>query len=118
MTRRRLPNHLRTVRTSCALPPKKLALLLGLKHRNAVSRYELHARRPRLMTALACEVVFGKPVSRLFSRYFREVEEQVIARAYRLYQSVEHRDDDAGKKQARLLLAIVSRAKRRHKDHA
>lgn len=105
-----LRSYLVTERKRWALSQKHLAVLLGSKTSNRTSRHERHLRTPDLKTALAYEVIFGVPLRRLFKGLYEEVEEEVIARAYRLYLTVEHRQDQAGKKKAALLKAMMDRA--------
>jgi len=67
MATRRLPNYLRTHRKHSALSQSDISFLVGLKDKSELSRYERRVRQPSLRTALACQEVFGTPVSELFA---------------------------------------------------
>lgn len=67
MATRRLPNYLRTYRKHSGLSQSEVAYLIRLKDKSDLSRYERSARQPSLRTALACQEVYGKPVSELFA---------------------------------------------------
>ena len=67
MATRRLPNYLRTYRKHSGLSQSDISFLIGLKDKSDLSRYERRVRQPSLRTALACQEVFGTPVSELFA---------------------------------------------------
>ncbi len=67
MAIRRLPNYLRTYRKHSGLSQSEVAFLIRLKDKSELSRYERNVRQPSLRTALACQEVYGKPVSELFA---------------------------------------------------
>lgn len=67
MVTRRLPNYLRTYRKHSGLSQGEVAFLIRLKDKSDLSRYERSARQPSLRTALACQEVYGEPVSELFA---------------------------------------------------
>jgi len=67
MATRRLPNYLRTYRKHSGLSQSEVAFLIRLKDKSDLSRYERSVRLPSLRVALACQEVFGKPVSELFA---------------------------------------------------
>jgi len=67
MATRRLPNYLRTYRKHSGLSQSEVSFLIRLKDKSELSRYERSARQPSLRTALACQEVYGKPVSELFA---------------------------------------------------
>lgn len=110
MARRPLRNYLRTWRKRWALSQKQLALLLGFQTCTHLSKYEHDQRLPSLRSALACEIIFGVPVSTLFEGLHAEVEEEVMRRAYALYERVELRTDAAGVRKRELLKAMLARA--------
>src|SRR2546426_279460 len=66
MATRRLPNYLRTHRKYSGLSQSEVSFLIRLKDKSELSRYERSLRQPSLRTALACQEVFGTPVSELF----------------------------------------------------
>ena len=63
----RLENYLRTYRKQSGLTQDEVGFLLGRHNGAQVSRYEKRHRLPPLETALACEEIFGIPVSELFA---------------------------------------------------
>jgi len=67
MATHKLENYLRTYRRRSGLTQREVAFLLGWETGTQVSRYEKRRRLPPLATALACEAVFGVPVSELFA---------------------------------------------------
>ncbi len=67
MAARRLNNYLRTYRKYSGLSQGEVAFLIRLKDKSDLSRYERSVRQPSLRTALACQEVYGKPVSELFA---------------------------------------------------
>src|SRR6266496_5172960 len=67
MATRRLPNYLRTYRKHSGLSQSEISFLMRLRDKSELSRYERNIRQPSLRTALACQEVYGKPVSELFA---------------------------------------------------
>lgn len=67
MATRRLPNYLRTYRKHSGLSQSEVSFLMRLKDKSELSRYERNLREPSLRTALACQEVYGRPVSDLFA---------------------------------------------------
>ena len=108
MARKPLPNYLRTQRKRWALSQTQLSLLLG--YQGCVGKYEANTRLPSLRTALACEVIFGVPVGQIYAGIYSDVEEEVMRRAYALYETVENRTDPAGKRKCQLLREMLARA--------
>lgn len=88
----------------------QVAFLFGNRSGGLVSRYEHGNRTPNLRTALACEVIFGVPLRTIFRGMYEAVEEQVMARAYELYQELEHRTDPDSLKSLQLLKEMLARA--------
>lgn len=81
MAHRKLPNYLRTHRKRLDLTQDQVAFLLGSKGGAKICRYEQFEREPSLRTALACEVIFSRPVRELFAGIYDEVERTVSNRA-------------------------------------
>jgi transcriptional regulator with XRE-family HTH domain len=79
-----LPNYLRAKRKQISLSQEEVAFLLGMKGMDKggkVSRDENHARIPALETALAYEVIYGKPIRELFAGLYDEIARDVSSRA-------------------------------------
>ena len=81
MTSQRLPNYLRAYRKRAALSQEEVAYLLGCLSGAKVCRYERFLREPELVTALACQIIFRRPVGELFPGILEKVEREVISRA-------------------------------------
>jgi len=79
-----LTNYLRTNRNRLGLSQEEVAFLLGFKGPDKgvkVCRDEKFARVPNLQTALAYEVMYGKPVRELFAGLYEQIEKEVAERA-------------------------------------
>src|SRR6185503_14836953 len=76
----KLSTHLRGNRKRSALSQDEIAFLLGVESGAKMSRYERFLRNPRLVTALALEVIFQKPIRELFPGLYRQVSDSVISR--------------------------------------
>lgn len=81
MTSPLLPNHLRANRKRLALSQDDVALLLGIRDGTNVCRYERFLHAPDLEAALACEVIFQRPISELFPGLYQKIEKKVAQRA-------------------------------------
>lgn len=79
-----LPNYLRANRKRLGLSQDEVAFLLGAENGTKVCRYERFTREPGFHAALACEVVFQRPLRELFAGLYEEIEREVAARAKRL----------------------------------
>src|SRR5690242_18372054 len=80
----RLENYLRAYRKKSGLTQREVAFLLGCQNGAQVSRYEKRKRLPPLATALACEAVFGTPVSELFAGLRERVGQDIEKRLMEL----------------------------------
>lgn len=101
MATRRLDNYLRTYRRRSGLTQREVAFLLGCETGAQVSRYEKRKRVPPLRTALACEAVFGIPVSELFGGVRQTVGTEIDRRLNQLRSRLE--SQPARGRDARLL---------------
>jgi len=70
VTRPKLHNYLRTYRKRAGLSQREMALLLGCRSTDKVSKYECFRRLPALQTAFAYEATFHVPVRELFAGVF------------------------------------------------
>lgn len=78
-----LPNYLRTNRKQFAFSQEEVAFLLGMKGMDKggkVSRDENYSRIPTLETALAYEVIYGKPIRELFAGLYEQIAGEVSSR--------------------------------------
>src|SRR5579862_5613640 len=79
-----LHNYLRMNRKRLALSQEEVGFLLGFNGESKgikVCRDEKFVREPNLHTALAYEVIYGRPVRELFAGIYQKIEEDVGARA-------------------------------------
>ena len=67
MTHKRLDNYLKAYRRQSGLTQSEVAFLLGSENGEQVCRYEKRRHLPPIETALACEAIFGAPISELFA---------------------------------------------------
>src|SRR6266852_154317 len=84
MTPHRLENYLRSYRKQSGLTQDEVGFLLGRRNGAQVSRYEKRHRLPPLETALACEAIFGVPVSELFAGVRQAVGRDILKRRLEL----------------------------------
>jgi transcriptional regulator with XRE-family HTH domain len=89
MPPRRLDNYLLAFRKKSGLTQREVAFLLGCENGAQVSRYEKRRRLPPLVTALACEAVFGVPVSELFAGLRDAAKKEVGKRLLALKSQLE-----------------------------
>jgi transcriptional regulator with XRE-family HTH domain len=89
MATRRLPNYLRTYRKYSGLSQGEVSFLVRLKDKSELSRYERSVRQPSLRTALACQEVFGLPVSELFAGLNDSVAKDTHNQMRKLHGSIE-----------------------------
>jgi transcriptional regulator with XRE-family HTH domain len=80
----KLPHYLKAERKRSSLTQTDVAALFGIESASKISRYERGTRLPTLKTALAYEVIFGRPVADLFSGTYRKERGTVAQRARRL----------------------------------
>jgi transcriptional regulator with XRE-family HTH domain len=80
MVPERLDNYLRARRKQSGLTQTELAFLVGYENAAQMSRYEKRHTLPPLETAIACEAIFGVPITELFAgtrqRIVRSVEKR------------------------------------------
>ena len=106
MASNRLPNYLRGHRKRLGLSQTEVALLLGAGTGAKMCRYENFNRIPTLATALACEVIFKKPVSELFAGLYQQVGRKVSHRAARELKRRKGKGDELTRAM-RLLLELA-----------
>jgi transcriptional regulator with XRE-family HTH domain len=103
-----LPNYLRPHRKRLALSQEEVAFLVGVNGENKAikaSRDENGVREPTLRTALAYELIYGKPVRELFSGLYGQVEQEVKERA----KILSYRNGKPNPKRREILINLVSK---------
>src|SRR5262245_45414563 len=110
----KLKNYLRSYRLRWGLTQTELAYLVGLLSGTTISRIERHLQKPSLLIALACHAIFGIPPVELFPAVFGEVEEDVMRRAYGLYERLQGSKSAATKTKLDCLEEALARAKARN----
>ena len=85
-------NCVRTLRQRTALTQRELAFLIS-RSQTTVSSMEYGDTTPYLDAALALQVLFRLPPKELFSRYYEQVEDAVMARAADLIRELEDSTD-------------------------
>lgn len=103
-------NHLRRHRRQWALSQEQVALLLGLRARSIVSKYERGRGTPQLRYALAYQFVFGVRLEDLFPDLSRDVVDRVMQAAARLDEQSRDQGDPAAQRRAEFLRAMIRRA--------
>src|SRR5436190_3638342 len=74
-------NHLKRHRRRLAFSQDEIAFLLGGRCGSKMSRYECFVRCPKLVTALAYEIIFGISVRELFMGTYEETKSNLVVRA-------------------------------------
>lgn len=110
MAQRPLRNYLRSHRRRWALSQEQLSVLLGFRSAAQLSKFERNERLPNLKTALAFEIIFGVPLGDICEGLRAEVEEEVMRRAYALYERLEHQEDPTSLRNRELLMEMLARA--------
>jgi transcriptional regulator with XRE-family HTH domain len=77
----KLPHYLHIERRRAGFTQRDVAVLLGIRSESKISRYERRRSLPPLQTALAYEVIFGRPVAQLFPGTYAAVRQLVRRRA-------------------------------------
>jgi transcriptional regulator with XRE-family HTH domain len=72
------------MRRNRSLPQKQLAILLGLRVRRQLVRYEIAESLPTFEMALLLEIALGVRLSELYPNLYAELQSLVLARAERL----------------------------------
>ena len=105
-----LTNYLRTNRKRLALSQEEVAFLLGFHGESKgakVCRDEKFTREPSLLSALAYEAVYQKPVRELFAGLYEQTEQEVAERAKILTYRIDRKPNP---KRQQLLTNLVSKA--------
>ena len=110
--KKKLDCYLRPYRRRWGFTQKELAYLFGSKS-STVSRLENRQRQPSLMVAFACLIIFGTSPIELFPGLFAEIEEDVMTRAYDLYERLQGNSSKAARIKLDFLEEAFTRAKAR-----
>ena len=102
-----LSNYLRSNRKRLVLSQGEVAFLLGRETSAEVSRYENFERLPSLETALAYEVICGRPLSEIFGGVYQRAEREVAERAQILASRTNGKRDPA-KREMLDQLAVIN----------
>lgn len=81
MSKRKLPEYLRSYRKRVGLSQSEMAYLLGLNSATSVSRFERREQLPDLRRAFAYQVILSVSVESLFAGVFEEVKRETERRA-------------------------------------
>lgn len=93
MTSPQLLNYLRAHRKRLGLSQDDVAYLLGVESGAKVCRYERFVREPGLRAALACEVIFQRPIRELFPGLYQQIERDVACRARALTRKMDRQGE-------------------------
>lgn len=103
-------SYLRTNRREWALTQKELAFLFGRKSSTHISRLEQGKRVPPIDIVLASEILFDKTPRALYPQFYAAIEEEVLARASRLYERLEHKKNNTNARKKEFLAIVLKRA--------
>jgi transcriptional regulator with XRE-family HTH domain len=84
-------NYLKTYRLKSGLSQQDIANIIEYKDSGEVSRHERSETMPGLAGALAYEVIFRVPASKLFAGMYEVVEHDIESRLRELERSLERR---------------------------
>jgi transcriptional regulator with XRE-family HTH domain len=104
------PHYLRSCRRRASLSQRDVAVLLGVRAISKISRYERNVMLPPIKTALAYQIIFGRPVAKLFCGAYHLIRIEVRRRASKLAENlseISHSALDARRKES--LQAILRR---------
>lgn len=102
--------YLRTLRLQWGLTQKELASLLPKGSRNRVSFVERGLVPPNAGEILAYRLIFGVGSHAVFRKVSEEVDEVVLQRVYRLYESLEGNNLPKAVRKRELIDQILARA--------
>ena len=104
----KVPCYLRTRRMEWCLSQKEVASLLG-SHRGRVSKVERGLAQPEASELFAYAFVFGCTPESLFPAYADEIQDAVMAGAYRLSQRLEGNESPKARRKSELLQTMLNR---------
>jgi transcriptional regulator with XRE-family HTH domain len=113
MKKKRPISYLRAYRLRWGLSQKELAYLLGWKTKGFLSRLEKKHASPTAKVVIACYLIFGTRAADLFPGMFEQVEAEVMARVWDLYESIQGDPSREAKAKIELLEDAIERAELR-----
>ncbi len=109
MSSHRLSNYLRSSRKRLALSQEEVAFLMGKRGGTKICRYERFLREPNLKTALAFEIIYGKPVSELFAGVREKLAQEIGHRAKIMSHRVNvHKSDKRSQRKKATVTALIN----------
>jgi hypothetical protein len=109
MTTSRLPNYLIANRKNLGLSQVDVGYLLGEKTGEKVCRHELFLREPSLADVLAYEAIYKRSASELFGGLYKQIEDEVAARAKSLAEEIRgHKPTKQNGHRRRILTGIAN----------
>jgi transcriptional regulator with XRE-family HTH domain len=106
----KVPCYLRALRLQWGLKQEEVASLLPKGDRNRVGDVELGVVQPNAQEILAYAVIFGLSAKEIFPRYYAEVEEIVMTRAYALSEKLKIDPSAEARRKQELITSMFARA--------
>ncbi len=108
-----LKNYLRTARRRAGLSQEEVAILLGTRSGDKVSRHETFVRVPSVAAIFAYEVIFNSSSRMLFAGAYEEVRRAIIGRTKELIAALSEKSRSArALRKLKHLQAIVAAEER------
>jgi hypothetical protein len=106
----KVPCYLRTFRRQWGLTQEEVASLLPRGDRNRVSDVERRRALPNAEEIIAYVVIFGSCGRAMFPKFYGQVEEAVMARAYAFSEKLTPLNTPADRKKHDLITSMFARA--------
>jgi transcriptional regulator with XRE-family HTH domain len=110
-------SYLRAYRLRWGLSQVDLAYLLGWKTDKLVIGLEKKRVSPSARVVIGCYIIFGTRAAELFPGMFQEVEAEVLARVWDLYERLQGDPSKKTKVTIELLEDAIERAKQRERNN-
>ena len=107
-----LENYLRANRKQAGLSQREMGILLGYADEVAVSRHEHHAVPP-LLSAIGYEIVFKRPIAKLFPGIREAVEKRIEAQLLR-FEEEWQQENREGRRRSRIAQKLAWLSERRN----
>lgn len=102
-----LPNYLRSNRKRLGFSQEEIAFLLGAVNGAKICRYERFVREPSLESAIACEIIYQRPIRQLFPGRYRKRKDAVVERAKVLRHRLARVQNEQSLQKCRALALII-----------